>query len=128
VVMERSPRWRWLILAAAILALFLGAVSMNMQKLQGWNFALLCAVAVLLGVGGYMWGRDRLLPVWEQLPRAKRVLLVVLTATAVLIGRLLANRHKPNEQFADLMAGIGVLIALALLGLYRTMSRGQRRQ
>jgi len=115
--MERSAQWRWLMLAVAILALFLGTVSMNMERLHGWNSILLCVVAVLLGAVGYMWARDRVLPIWERLPKARRLLLTVLTAAAVLVGRLLANRHRPNEQLADVMAGIGVLIALTLLGL-----------
>jgi len=125
--MERSAQWRWLMLAVAILALFLGTVSMNMERLHGWNSILLCVVAVLLGAVGYMWARDRVLPIWERLPKARRLLLTVLTAAAVLVGRLLANRHRPNEQLADVMAGIGVLIALTLLGLYRAVSRRSRR-
>ena len=123
VLMERSAQWRWLILALAILVLFLGAVSMNMQRLHGWIFILLCVVAALLGAVGYMWARDRVLPVWEQLPKARRLLLIVLTAAIVLAGRFVANRHKPSEEFADVIAGIGVLVALALLGLYRTVFR-----
>jgi hypothetical protein len=49
-------------------------------------------------------------------------LLVAFTAAIVLGGRLVANRHKPDEQFADVMIGIGVLAAFALVGLYRRIS------
>jgi drug/metabolite transporter (DMT)-like permease len=118
---DRHSMWRWLI-AAAVLAAFLGAASMNMERLQGWSFITLCFVASLLGGVGYLWARDRVLPSWERLPKVRRLLLVVLTAAVVLAGRLIANRHKPNEQFADVIAGIGVLVALALLGLYRIAS------
>lgn len=93
-----------------------------MQRLQGWSFIILCFVASLLGGAGYLWARERVLPAWERLPRAKRLLLIALAAAIVLGARLLANRHKPNEQFADVLAGIGVLVALALMGLYRWMS------
>jgi ABC-type uncharacterized transport system permease subunit len=106
---DQSPQWRWLIVAAAILTAFLGAVSMTMERLHGWSFLVFCFVASLLGAVGYRWARERLL-------------VVVLTAAVVLAGRLIANRHKPNEEFADVLAGIGVLVALAVFGLYRLMS------
>jgi hypothetical protein len=109
-------------LAAAILAAFLAAVSMNMQRFHGWSFIILCVIAGLLGGMGYFWARDRVLPSWERLPKVRRVLMIALAAAVVLGARLVANRHKPDEEFADVMAGIGVLVALALLGLYRIMS------
>ena len=120
--MDPSPQWRWLLLAAAILAAFLAAISLNMQKLHGWSFIVLCVIAASLGGIGYLWARDRVLPTWERLPKVRRLFLIALAAAIVLGARLIANRHKPNEQFADVMAGIGVLVALGLLGLYRIMS------
>ena len=119
---DRSPQWRWLMLAAAILAAFLAAVSMNMQRLHGWSFIILCVIAASLGGIGYLLARDRVLPTWEQLPKLRRVLLIALAAAIVLGARLIVNRHKPNEQSADVLAGIGVLVALGLLWLYRIMS------
>jgi len=82
----------------------------------------MCFVAALLGGVGYVWARDRVLPSWERLPKSRRLLLIALTAAIVLAARLIANRHKPNAAFADVLAGVGVLVALALLGLYRLMS------
>lgn len=120
--MDRTPQWRWLMLAAAILAAFLEAVSMNMQRLHGWSFVIVCILAGSLGGMGYLWARDRVLPSWKRLPKVRRLFLIVLTAAVVLGGRLVANRHKPNEEFADVMACIGVLVALVLLGLYSIMS------
>ena len=120
--MNPSPQWGWLLLAAAILAAFLAAVSMNIQRFHGWSFIILCVIAASLGGMGYLWARDRVLPVWERLPKVRRFFLIALAAAVVLGARLIANRHKPNEQFADVMAGIGILVALALLGLYRVMS------
>lgn len=117
--MDASLQWRWLLLAAVILAAFLGAVSMTMERLHGWSFIVLCFIASLLGAVGYLWARDRLLPIWECLPKARRIFLVGLTAAIVLAGRLIANRHKPDEQIADVMIGIGVLATLTLVGLYR---------
>ncbi len=95
---------------------------MNMQRLHGWSFLILCVIAGSLGGLGYLWARDRVLPTWKRLPRVRRVLIIALTAIIVLAARLIANRHKPNEEFADVLAGIAVLVALALLGLYRIMS------
>jgi len=94
-----------------------------MQRFQGWSFIILCFVASLLGGVGYLWARDRLLPSWERLPKVRRLFLIALMAAIVLGARLIANRHNPNGAFADVMAGIGVLVALALLGLYRILSR-----
>jgi hypothetical protein len=111
-----------MMLAAVILAAFLAAVSMNMQRLHGWSFIVLCFVSSLLGGVGYLWTKDTVLPIWERLPRVRRLFLVALTAAVVLVARLIANRHNPNEAFADVIAGIGVLVALALLGLYRILS------
>ncbi len=110
-------------LSAVILAAFLGAVSMNMQRLQGWGFLILCLIAGSLGGLGYLWARDRVLPAWERLPKIKRLFLILLMAAIVLGARFIANRHKPDEEFADLLACIGVLVALALLGAYRIWSR-----
>jgi len=109
-------------LAAAILAAFLAAVSLNMQRFQGWSFIILCFVASLLGGVGYLWARDRVLPSWERLSKTKRLFLILLMAAIVLGARLIANRHSPNEAFADLMVAIGFLIVLALFGLYRLLS------
>ena len=120
--MDPSPQWRSLILAAVILAAFLAAVSMNLQRFQGWSFIILCILAALLGGAGYAWARDRVLPAWERLPKSRRVFLVALTAGIVLVVRFIANRHRPNEQFADLLACIGLLVALGMLGLYRVVS------
>lgn len=94
---------------------------MTMERLHGWSFIVLCFVASLLGAVGYLWARDRVLPAWERLPKSRRLFLVALAAAIVLGARLITNRHKPNEQFADVLAGIGVLVALALLGLYRVV-------
>ena len=115
--MDPPPQYRSLILAAAILAAFLAAVSLNMQRLQGWSFILLCVIAVMLGAVGYIWARDRVLPTWERLPKSRRLSLIALMAAIVLGARLIVNRHKPSAEFADVLAGIGVLVALALLGL-----------
>lgn len=110
-------------MAATVLAAFLGAVSMSMERLHGWSFIVLCFVASLLGALGYLWARDRLFPSWERLPKARRAFLVGLTAAIVLAGRFIANRHKPDEQIADVMIGAGILAALALVELYRKISR-----
>ncbi len=94
---------------------------MNMQRLHGWSFVILCAVASLLGGIGYR-ARGLLLPAWKRLSKARRLLVIALTAAVILAGRLVANRHKPDEQFADVMVAIGVLVALGLVGVYRIMS------
>ncbi len=95
---------------------------MTMERFHGWSFIVLCFVASLLGAVGYLWARDRLLPTWELLPKARRLFLALLTVAIVLAGRLVANRHKPDEEFADVMACVGVLAAFVLVGLYRIMS------
>jgi len=95
---------------------------MNMERLQGWSFVLVCIVAVVLGAVGYIWARERVLPAWERLPAVRRFLLIAMTAAVVLGARLIANRHRPNQALADVLAGVGVLVALAVLALYRTMS------
>ena len=95
---------------------------MTMERLHGWSFIVLCFAASVLGAVGYLWARDRLLPTWERLPKARRLFLVALTAVIVLGGRLVANRHKSDAQFADVMIGIGILAALALVGLSRKAS------
>lgn len=120
--MDEPPRWRWLVLAAAILAVFLGVVSTNMERLHGGSFIALCLIAVLLGGVGYVWARDRVLPIWERLPNVRRLLLIGLMAAIVLAGRLIANWHNSDERFVDLMVGVGVLAALVLWGLYPSMT------
>ena len=118
---DLSAHWRWFVLAVAILEAFVGAVSMTMQRLHGWSFIVLCAIAGLLGGIGYR-VRDLVLPTWKRLPKGKRLFLIALTAAIILAGRLVANWRQPGEQFADLIALIGAVVALALVGLYRIMA------
>ena len=94
---------------------------MNMERLHGSSFIILCAIAALLGGIGYR-ARDLVLPTWKRLPKARRLFLIALTAAIILAGRLVANRHNPDQQFADVLVCIGVLVALALWGLYRILS------
>jgi hypothetical protein len=94
---------------------------MNMQRLHGWSFIILCAIAGLLGGIAYR-ARDLVLPAWKRLPKARRLFLIALTVAIVLAGRLVANRHNPDEQFADVIVCAGFLVVFALVGLYRIMS------
>lgn len=105
-----------------LVAVFVGALSMDMERF-GWGFLVLCFLVGSLGSWGYFWVRERLLLHWDRLPKPKRRIAIASVLALILVGIFFANRHKPDEATADVMACLGVVCVLLLWGLYRIMSR-----
>lgn len=109
-------------LGAALVVVFVAALSMRVQQV-GWSFFILCFVVGSLGGLSLLWIKGRVQANWNQLPKSKRIPLTALAIALVLAAIFLGNRHEPNEAAADVMECLSVLLALALLGLYRVWSR-----
>ena len=117
------PSDRWIMRGAALVVVFVGALSMHVEQFVGWGFFFLCFLAGSLGGLGYLLGRDRLLVNWNRLPPSRRAILVILGIALTLVVVLIASRHKPDHGFADAVAALGILSALAVLwGAYRITS------
>jgi len=114
---------RWLILVAVLVVVFLGALSMHMERMVGWGFLVLCFIVGSVGGLGYMWGREQFLWYWNRLPKSRRRIAIAAGVVLYIIGTFIADHHQPNEGFDDAIACFFVLFALLLWGLYRIMSR-----
>jgi hypothetical protein len=121
-VMDPLRRQRLLTGGFVLAVVFVGALSMDIQKL-GWRFLILCLLAGTLGGLGFLWTKNRFLQKWNQLAKPRRIILVVLGTTLFLLYVFASNRHKPDGEFHDVMACLSVLGLVTLWGLYRLFSR-----
>jgi hypothetical protein len=121
--MDHSRKGRWLLRGAALIFVFVFALSMHVQQLIGWRLLILCFLAGSLGGLGFTWLKDRLLSKWHRITGGKRAILIALGTTLVLVTIFLSNRHKPDEGAADFTGVLTVFVVLALWGLYCIWSR-----
>jgi multisubunit Na+/H+ antiporter MnhB subunit len=116
--MNRLREHTWLIVAALIVV-FLSALSMHMERMAGWGFLVLCFVVGSLGAVALVFVRSQTLRFWSQLPKAGRRFAVAVAIPLILIVTFVANRHKPDEFANDAFACFAVLIVLLFLGFCR---------
>jgi hypothetical protein len=121
--MDPLRRQRWLIRGLVLGAVFVGSLSFHMERLLGWDLLILCFFAATLGSLSYLWVRSQFLQRWNELAKSRQIILVVLGITLFLLYVFVSNRHKPDEDFHDVMACLGVIGLLMLWGLYRIFSR-----
>lgn len=101
----------WLI-AAVLIAVFLSALSMHMERMAGWGFLILCCVLGSVGGFGFIWLREQSVLRWSRLPKSTRRIVIAVGVPLILIGTFLANRHKPDEFANDAFACFAVFVVL----------------
>jgi hypothetical protein len=112
----------WLI-ATVLVVVFLGALSMHMERIVGWSFLLLCFVVGSLGGLGLIWIRNQAAPRWSELSKLQKRIGVASGVVLVVVVTFSTNRHKPDEFANDAAMCFALVVALSLLGLARLMSR-----
>jgi hypothetical protein len=108
---------------AVLVVVFLGGLSMHMERIMGWGFFVLCFVVGSVGGLSLAWSRGLFLLHWNKLPKSRRRIAISAGLSLYIIGNFIANRHKPDEGFHDTMTVLLVLGLLLFWGLYRIMSR-----
>jgi hypothetical protein len=102
---------------------FLGALSMHIDRMAGWGFLIFCSVVGSLGGFTFILGRNTTLSYWSQLPKSRRRIVIAAAIPLVLVATFVADRHKPSEFANDTLTCFTILLILLLWGLYRLFSR-----
>src|SRR5580692_988387 len=121
-VMDPLRRQRLLTGGFVLAVVFVGALSMHMERLLGWGLFILCFFAGTLGGLGFLWAKNQVLLKWNLLSKSRRIIFVLFGVALFLLYMFISNRHKPEEDFRDVMACLVVLGLLMLWGLYRLFS------
>jgi peptidoglycan/LPS O-acetylase OafA/YrhL len=118
-----TPDKKWLALGVIFVAIFIDAISMHLDKPRGLGFVILCFLVVSVGVLAVVWAKQRSLLHWNQSSKRTRAILVASVIAIALVAIFLTNRHKPDEEFDDVLGCLGILFVLGLLALKRAFSR-----
>jgi len=112
----------WLIVIVLILV-FLGALSMHMERMAGWGFLILCFVIGSLGSLGIIWTRNQAGLRWSELSKLQKRIGIATGVVLVVVVTAASNRHKPDEFANDAALIFGLVVASLLWGLATLMSR-----
>ena len=112
----------WFIVLVLVVV-FLGALSMHVERMVGWGFLILCFVVGSLGGLGLIWTRNRAAPRWNELSKLQKRIGVATGMVLIIIGTFASNRHKPDEFANDAAVCFGLVVASLLWGLASLMSR-----
>jgi hypothetical protein len=119
-----NSQWDKRLLTIAVLAVvFLGGLSMHIERVMGWGLFVLCFIVGSVGGLSFTWGRERFFSWWNKLPKSRRRIAIAAGLSLYIVGNLIANRHKPDEGFHDTMTCLLVLGLVLFWGLYRVTSR-----
>lgn len=119
--MDFSPR-RWIGTALVLTAVFLGAVSLHVERVAGWSIFILCFAVGSVGGLAMMWARHQLYEKWDRTPRKHRTILIVLAIPVVMLISIASNYGKPDATFNIVGTVVCICLALALWGCYRLFS------
>lgn len=108
----------WLI-AMVLVVVFLGALSMHMERIAGWGFLILCFVVGSLGGLGLIWIRNQAALRWSELSKLQKRLGITTGVVLLLVVTFAANRHKPDEFANDGAVCFGLIVGFLLWGLAR---------
>ena len=112
----------WLIVMVLVVV-FLGALSMHMERLAGWGFLILCFVVGSLGGLGLIWIRNQAALRWSELSKLRRRLGIITGVVLLLVVTFASNRHKPDEFANDAAVCFGLIVGFLLWGLARVTKR-----
>jgi hypothetical protein len=106
-----------------LLIVFVAAVSMQMERLRGWGFLILCFVVASIAVLAGVWVRERFQLIWNRLPRSRRVAVVGAAIAVFLTATFISNYGTPEAAFNNWTTVACIVLGLVLWGLYRPLSR-----
>jgi len=109
-------------IVAVFAVVFLGALSMHMERMAGWGFLVLCFVVGSLAALAFSFVRHKALSYWNQLPKSRRRIAIATAIPLILVGTFVANRHKPDEFTDDALTVFSMFLVLLFWGLYRLFS------
>ncbi len=112
----------WLIVMVLVVV-FLGALSMHLERMVGWSFLILCFVVGSLGGLGLMWIRNQAALRWSELSKLQRRIGIATGAVLVIVVTFASNRHKPDEFANDAAVCFGLIVVSFLWGLAILVSR-----
>jgi hypothetical protein len=112
----------WFVVAALVLV-FLGALSMHAERMAGWGFLILCFVVGSLCGLGLIWIRNQAAQRWSALSKLQKRIGIATGVVLVVVVTFASNRHKPDEFANDAAMCFALVVALLLWGLARLMSR-----
>ncbi len=112
----------WLI-GVALVVVFLGALSMHMERMAGWGFLILCFVVGSLAGLGLIWIRNQAALHWSELSKLQKRIGIATGVVLIIAVTFAFNRHKPDEFANDAAMCFALVAAFLLWGLGRLMSR-----
>jgi hypothetical protein len=123
--MAGMKQWRehpWLIVAT-LAVVFLGALSMHMERMAGRGFLILCFVVGSLAALGVIWIRNQVTLRWSELSKQQKRIGIAAGVVLLIVVTFASNRHKPDEFANDAAVCFALVVAFSLWGLARLMSR-----
>ncbi len=115
--MDAFQRRQWLVRGAVLAVVFVGAVSMDVQRLRGWGFFILCLVLGSVGGLGAMWGVRQVQQTWNQMSSGRRALLVGAVAVFILAASFILNYGRPQAAFNDFLTVLCLIVVLLFWAL-----------
>ena len=112
----------WLFVTALVVV-FLGALSMHMERMAGWGFLILCFVVGSLAGLGLIWIRNQVSLRWGELSKLQKRIGIATGVVLVIVVTFASNHHKPDEFANDAATCFALVVVLLLWGLARLMSR-----
>src|SRR5215470_14677568 len=105
--------------AVVLVVVFLGALSMHMERMAGWGFLILCFAVGSVSALGLIWVRNQFSPRWHELSKLHKRLAIASGLILFVVLTFISNRHKPNEFANDAVVCFGIVFGLLLWGLAR---------
>jgi hypothetical protein len=109
--------------AAVLAVVFLGALTMHVERMAGWGFFILCFIVGSLAGLALIFVRDQTVLLWSQLPKSRRRVAIATAVPLILVVTFVVNRHKPDEFANDAAVCFGLVVASLLWGLASLLSR-----
>ncbi len=117
--MNQLPRpWVFVIVLVVV---FLGSLSMHVERIAGWDFLILCFVVGSVGGLAVIWIRNQAALRWNQLSKWQKRIGIATGVVFLLVVTFASNRHKPDEFANDAAMCFGLIVGFLLWGLARLM-------
>ena len=115
--MNQLPR-PWVIVIVMVVV-FIGALSMHMERIAGWGFLILCFVVGSVGGLAIIWIRNQAALGWNQLSKWQKRIGIATGVALLLVATFASNRHTPEEFANDAAVCFGLIVGFLLWGLAR---------